>query len=43
MRQKNNILVDAEHYLRIKTDVTDFKNKNKYLKQLLGKKINQTK
>ena len=43
MKQKNNILADVEHLLRIKIDLTDFKNKNKYLKKLLGKKLNQIK
>ena len=35
MRQKNNILADAENFLRIKIDLTDFKNENRYLKKLL--------
>ena len=43
MREKNNILADAEHFLRIKINLTNFKNKNKYLKKILGKEINQIK
>ena len=43
MRQKNKILTDNEHFSRIKTDLTKFKNKNKYLKKLLDKKIDQIK
>ena len=40
MKQKNNIFADAEHFLRIKINLTDFKNKNEYLKKLLDQKIN---
>ena len=42
-RRKNNILADAEHFLRIKINLTDFKNKNSYLKNILDKETNQIK
>ena len=38
MRQKNNILADAEHFLRKKIDLTDFKIKISTLKNYWAKK-----
>ena len=38
MREKNNILADADHFLRIKINLTNFKNKNKYLKKNIGQR-----
>ena len=41
--KKNNILADAEQFLRRRINLADFKNKNKYLKKILDKEINPIK